>query len=218
VKKPPAGKRKLIPTSACGTFRYLGPRGLLSPSERVPLLNSHRIREVFGSYVVDVLQQTEDMRIASLCSLHNGTTVCRTLAVTCFLTPTPLPLRAADAAIRQGESIGETLSVHGFSTQKSDDFWCRLTAGPVFSQLTQADIRAGTDLAVRLYTLRAQAASETLDYAVIAEAYHPDHIPCEPAMAGHPVGLGPLYQRAFSTLQTALALPSLNPRERAQPG
>ena len=64
---------------------------------------------MFGSYVVDVLQQTKTHRIASLCSIHGERHICRTLAVTLFSHPVPPSLAAADQAIRAGASIGETL-------------------------------------------------------------------------------------------------------------
>ena len=72
-------------------------------------MNSERIKARFGSYQVQVLHQDATTRLASLCSRHDDTDICRTLAVTRFATPTPEALQQVDTLIRQGHSIGSTL-------------------------------------------------------------------------------------------------------------
>lgn len=169
-------------------------------------MNSNRIRELFGSYTVDVLQQSAEHRIASLCSIHDGRHVCRTLAVTLFMTPTPAVLADADRVIRSGESIGETFERMGIQTEKLDDHWCRWTAGDHFAALTDKEVSVGSDIGVRLYTLRAEVDGEACDYAVIAEAYHPAHIATDPTLkrcAGDDEPSG-LHRAAFEWLKSAL--------------
>ena len=143
--------------------------------ERQSALNSDRIRQVFGSYSVDVLQQQAHLRIASLCSHHGGRTICRTLAVTLFAESLPDALKDADRRIREGASIGETLRDLGFITQKTDTHWCSATAGAQFARLTQGEVSAGSLLVARLYKLVVDHNGERWEYATIAEAYHPAH-------------------------------------------
>ena len=50
-------------------------------------MNSEQIESRFGSYRVKVLLQDANSRLASLCSEHDGKDICRTLAVTRFITP-----------------------------------------------------------------------------------------------------------------------------------
>ena len=68
------------------------------------LVNSERIKARFGSYHVRVLHQDASTRLASLCSRHDDSDICRTLAVTRFASPIPATLAEADALIRQGDS------------------------------------------------------------------------------------------------------------------
>ena len=175
---------------------------------------------MFGSYVVDVLQQTDDHRVASLCSIHDGQHICRTLAVTLFGHPVPAPLQAADKAIRAGASIGETLQTMGVRTEKVDDHWCSWRSGTHFADLT-GEVPAGTELAVRLYTLRTHSDAGEYDYAVIAEAYHPDQIAVSDSMTAcrsndEPVGR---HREALMWLRSALSDPvELFSRSDAQQG
>ncbi len=193
----------MIATLACGTLRTLvAPR--TNPESPIRL-NSHRIREMFGSYVVDVLQQTNAHRIASLCSIHGDRHICRTLAVTLFMHPTPKALQAADQVIRAGASIGETLQSMGVQTEKVDDHWCSWHSGAHFAALT-GDVSVGTEVAVRLYTLRTHSDTGPHDYAVIAEAYHPEQIAVSDSMAAchsanEPVGK---HREALMWLRSAL--------------
>lgn len=138
-------------------------------------MNSDRIRQMFGSYSVDVLRQQEDLRIANLCSKHGTRTICRTLAVTLFAPTLPDALQRADQMIREGSSIGETLRQQGFVTHKADTHWCTVTAGEPFASITQQEVAAGSRLAARVYTLLVEHEGDCWEYATIAEAYHPEH-------------------------------------------
>jgi hypothetical protein len=139
-------------------------------------MNSHRIRKDFGSYEVRVITQTNNRRVANLCSVHNGVEICRTLAVTDFRLPVPPVLREAHEKIIAGASIGETLHAMGFKARKTNDVWCCVQSGERFSALTNHEVESGTNLAARLYTLEVSVNDDSLKYAVIAEAYHPQHI------------------------------------------
>lgn len=141
-------------------------------------LNSDQIKQKFGSYGVEVLAQTEAMRVANLYSEHDGERVCRTLAVTRFSEPTPSALEKADKLIRAGESIGLTLRSQGWSIEKKVAAQCAISPGSAFLALS-GNAPIGGALSVRVYSLTTTSGDIRADYAAIAEAYHPDHITLE---------------------------------------
>ena len=143
------------------------------------LLNSDQIMQKFGSYGVEVLSQSDGVRLANLYSQHDQLAICRTLAVTRFHEPTPSSLAEADSHIRQGESIGMTLREAGWSVDKHVATECLAPAGKYFESLTAGTVPRGTDITVRVYTLRTTQGEQSVDYAAIAEAYHPAHITSE---------------------------------------
>ena len=143
------------------------------------LLNSDQIMQKFGSYGVEVLSQSDGVRLANLYSQHDQLAICRTLAVTRFHEPTPSSLAEADSHIRQGESIGMTLKEAGWSVDKHVATECLAPAGKYFEALTAGTVPRGTDITVRVYTLRTTQGEQSVDYAAIAEAYHPAHITSE---------------------------------------
>jgi len=143
------------------------------------LLNSDQIMQKFGSYGVEVLTQSDGVRLANLYSQHDQLAICRTLAVTRFHEPTPSSLAEADSHIRQGESIGMTLKEAGWSVDKHVATECLAPAGKYFESLTAGTVPRGTEITVRVYTLRTTQGEQSVDYAAIAEAYHPAHITSE---------------------------------------
>lgn len=139
-------------------------------------MNSERIKARFGSYYVRVLQQDESRRLASLCSSHDDADVCRTLAVTCFATPTPSTLAKADALIRQGHSIGSTLKQAQQQISREMIAEASVPCGDAFAALTGHTVCAGDLLYLRLYRLDAgEQGGVLVPYATIAEAHHPEH-------------------------------------------
>jgi hypothetical protein len=142
----------------------------------VELLNSDRITARFGSYGVELLEQSQRHRIANL---HSGTIpehICRTLAVTVFHLPVHDALQEVDEAIRAGASLGATLRSAGWRVIRSDAAQATVSAGSAFERLSQWSCPAGTPLALQVYTLLAASNAQRLPYAAIAEAYHPDHV------------------------------------------
>ncbi len=148
-------------------------------TQETTLLNSDQIMQKFGSYGVEVLSQSDGVRLANLYSQHDQLAICRTLAVTRFHEPTPSSLAEADSHIRQGESIGMTLKEAGWSVDKHVATECLAPAGKYFEALTAGTVPRGTEITVRVYTLRTTQGQQSVDYAAIAEAYHPAHITSE---------------------------------------
>ena len=147
-------------------------------------MNSEHILARFGSYAVRVLHQDDSYRVASLCSIHDGADVCRTLAVTHFASPAPEALKEADALIRQGQSIGSTLKNAGLALSRTMLAEGITSCGAGFVRLAGEAVAAGDEVVVRLYELCAGTeASNQSVYATIAEAHHPQHVPSESKLA-----------------------------------
>ena len=140
-------------------------------------MNSEHILARFGSYAVRVLHQDDSYRVASLCSIHDGADVCRTLAVTHFASPAPEALKEADALIRQGHSIGSTLKDAGLALSRTMLAEGTASCGAGFARLAGEAVATGDEIVVRLYELCAGPdASIHPVYATIAEAHHPQHV------------------------------------------
>ena len=146
-------------------------------------MNSEDIKNRFGSYHVVVLTQDEAHRVASLCSEHNSAMVCRTLAVTYFCQPTPEAALPADQLIRQGHSIGSTLSEAGLVIQRQPLLEATTLSGEGFERLSAGTVKSGTGLLIRLYRLDIGIDTGSVrPYATIAEAHHPEHLSATSAL------------------------------------
>ena len=146
-------------------------------AEVTPSLNSDVIRERFGSYGVEVLSQNDELRVANLFSGEGNSKVSRTLAVTVFVLPRDSRLDASDQVIRAGGSIGASLRNAGFVVDKRVLLDTEVTTGSGFVALSNNTVGVRTQLKTRVYALYAVEGNEALPYAVIAEAYHPEHAP-----------------------------------------
>ena len=149
----------------------------LSWAEVTPTLNSDAIKATFGSYGVEVISQSESTRVANLYSVSGDTKICRTLAVTEFVLPMDPALTEAHRLIRAGGSIGATLRSAGFSINKKLLIKTETAAGDEFVSLTHGSVLKEAPLYTKVYALFAQQGSRQIPYAVIAEAYHPEHFP-----------------------------------------
>lgn len=209
------GQRYLLATHGCGKLRrhriwrgifYALLLTLLTSApghtEVESPLNSDLIRQRFGNYQVGVLRQSATSRVANLFSVTSGRNVCRTLAVTHFIEPVDVALSDADAKIRAGESIGATLRAQGFEVSKRLIIATQGKSGSKFTALA-ADVVPGTALEINVYVLQAHNVSGSADYAVIAEAYHPEHTPPKLAMdtdKNAKTGLASTAEQALSDL------------------
>lgn len=149
----------------------------LSWAEVTPTLNSDAIKATFGSYGVEVISQSEYTRVANLYSVSGDAKICRTLAVTEFVLPMDPSLKEAHRLIRAGGSIGATLRSAGFNINKKRLIKTETAAGDEFVRLTHGSVLKGAPLYTKVYALFAQQGSRQIPYAVIAEAYHPEHFP-----------------------------------------
>ena len=146
-------------------------------------MNSDKIRERFGHYGVELLEQNTTTRLASLYSLSGDQRITRTLALTRFELPTHNAVAEQDAQIRSGDSIGATLRQAGWTVVKNNTIDCQVTAGRRFALLGGATLSPEDPVLLRVYTLSVVKQDLALDYAIIAEAHHPEHTAVHAALS-----------------------------------
>ena len=173
-------------------------------AEVTPKLNSYAIKATFGSYGIEIISQSESTRVANLFSLSGDSKICRTLAVTEFVLPTDPALIKAHQVIRAGDSIGATLRAAGFTINKKLLIKTETAAGDEFVSLAQGSLLVGAPLYTKVYALFAQQENLQIPYAVIAEAYHPDHFPPEHKEFSEEPTLQKAADRALLTLRATI--------------
>jgi len=176
----------------------------LSWAEVTPTLNSDTIRSTFGSYGVEVISQSESTRVANLYSLNGDVKICRTLAVTEFVLPTDPALTEAHRLIRAGGSIGATQRSAGLTINKKLLIKTETAAGEEFVSLTDGSVLLGAPLYTKVYALFAQQDGRQIPYAVIAEAYHPEHFPPAHEEFSEQPSLQQAADRALMTLRATI--------------
>ena len=173
-------------------------------AEVTPTLNSDAIKATFGSYGVEVISQGESTRVANLYSLSGNAKICRTLAVTEFVLPMDPALIEAHRLIRAGGSIGATLRSAGFTINKKLLVNTGTAAGDEFVSLTHGSVLVGAPLYTKVYALLAQQGGLQVPYAVIAEAYHPEHFPPAHEEFSEEPSLQQAAERALSALYSTI--------------
>lgn len=139
-------------------------------------LNSERIEQRFGSYGIEVLSQSSDVRHSNLYSLHDGQKVCRTYAVVRFVGDIDPQLLAAHMAVLSGESIGATFKAGGWTVAKATLYIGRLRLDDTTPIAQVMQLEDTADIAVHVYRLVLEGGGESIDYATIVEAHHPDYL------------------------------------------
>jgi hypothetical protein len=145
-----------------------------SDSDSRALLNSERIAEQFGSYDIDVLEQSNVVRVSNLYSVHGGRRICRTFAVVSYPERVDTALSAEHNAILSGQSIGAVFTEHGWNVEKRHRYF-----GFVAATDRVRNLMGGIDaqaLAVHVYDLEVSRAGTSARYATIAEIHHPAYM------------------------------------------
>ena len=140
-----------------------------------PGLNSERIAQRYGSYGVELIEQSQDARLSCLYSRHGERHVCRTVAMVWFQQPVDPELTEADRLIRGGASIGATFQRLGWHVEKAniDIGEYRLKSPDMGSRM---DVAVPAALAMHIYLFRAERDGRRLNYATIVELHHPDYL------------------------------------------
>lgn len=132
------------------------------------LLNSQRIKLLFGNYAVELVLQEGNFRVSNLHSNH----VMRTCAMVNFSLPVPAWLKDTHDKIYLGSSIGQTIKEGGFNLTKEDAYF-GITKLPAFAKdKMQTD---ETSAAVHIYQLDVKhpETSESIHYCTITEVHSP---------------------------------------------
>lgn len=148
------------------------PAGGSAPARE--LLNSERIEATFGSYAIEVLEASPDLRVSSLQSLEASGAVCRTFAVVRYPDAIAPDVAAEHAAIVSGGSIGAVFTANGWTVTKTHLHYGPMPAGPRAAQLMV--IPPGTAVAAHVYLLEVVKDGRKFPYAAIAELHHPDYL------------------------------------------
>ena len=110
----------------------------------------------------------------------------------------------AHRLIRAGGSIGATLRSAGFTINKKLLIKTETAAGDEFVSLTHGSVLVGAPLYTKVYALLAQQGGLQVPYAVIAEAYHPEHFPPAHEEFSEEPSLQQAAERALSALYSTI--------------
>lgn len=140
------------------------------------LLNSERIEQRYGSYGVDILEQSNGLRRSNLYSVETGGRVCRTYAVVQFR-DVPTAIATAHREILDGASIGASFEAAGWSVVKQTIY-----IGNVYIDtedhgiLRLMHLAHAQELAMHVYRLDLEREGRRIHYATIVEVHHPDYL------------------------------------------
>ncbi len=147
-----------------------------TPATTAPLLNSERIEQTFGSYDIEVLQQTASERVSDLYSGMGDDRTTRTFAVVTYPATIDDAVATEHAAIVDGGSIGATFRDAGWTIDKIDRYIGSLPAADVPPAAFDRMNIEPTDLAMHVYRFDVSRDGETIEYATIVELHHPEYL------------------------------------------
>jgi hypothetical protein len=161
----------------------LSAAALSQPANR-EVLNSERIAARFGSYGIEVLEQTDGTRISNLYSGEGDEKICRTFAAVRYQPDMDPRVSAEHAAIVAGGSIGAVFVAAGWEVRKTHLRYSETRAPPRLASLM--GIPEGTPLATDIYALDVAKGGRVIEYATLVEIHHPDYLTREalPAIYG----------------------------------
>jgi len=143
-------------------------------------LNSERIAHAFGSYGVDVIQQSEGVRFASLYSGAGDDKVTRTLALVKFRDRGRPAFAREHAAVEAGQSLGAVFRSAGWTIEKHNIFIGELAVPEHYSVVSELmQIGLPEDLATHVYLFVISNDEGSFNYATIVELHHPDYLTAE---------------------------------------
>lgn len=149
-----------------------------APTENTrPLLNSERIKQKYGSYGIDVLEDDGAVRVSSLYSTHSGQKIARTLAVVVYPEVIPAQLQREHQTIAGGGSMGEVFTRNGWQVEKENLYLGEIQASPDFDEIysLMGQIEP-VNLAVHVYRLSVCRDGSCFHYATLNEVHHPDYL------------------------------------------
>ncbi|MEM1335375.1 MAG: hypothetical protein AAGG08_18150 [Actinomycetota bacterium] len=147
-----------------------------TPATSAPLLNSERIELTFGSYGIEVLNQSDSERISDLYSGMGDDRTTRTFAVVAYPSTIDDALADEHATIVGGGSIGSTFRDAGWTIDKIDTYVGELPAADVPARAFELMRIEPDDLAMHVYRFDVSRDGDPIEYATIVELHHPDYL------------------------------------------
>ncbi|AEV98832.1 hypothetical protein A4D02_09800 [Niastella koreensis] len=174
------------------------------------LLNSERIEKKFGSYGIDVLYNTAQLRVSNL---YDGKKITRTLAVVDYPETIDSSFAKEHQLIVAGGSIGNVFKSHGWIIEKKNIFLGELAPSADYKKLyaLMGNIPP-SKLSIWIYVFYIRKEGKSFPYATISEIYHPDYlslanIKCIANVAGTEL---PVTKAASAELKKVTKLAALN--------
>ncbi|MSQ98590.1 MAG: hypothetical protein EXR85_04750 [Xanthomonadales bacterium] len=167
----------VLAVSPCWSNNHDPAAKAVSTENARPLLNSERIKQKYGSYGIDVLQDDGKVRISSLYTTRGSQKTTRTLAVVVYPELIPVQIQQEHQAITAGGSIGEVFARKGWCVVKENLYFGEIKASLDFEEIYS--LMGGieeTNLAVHVYRLSVCRAGSCFAYATLSEVHHPDYL------------------------------------------
>ena len=141
------------------------------------VLNSERIKDRFGSYGVEIIEQNDEARRSSLYSTSNGKRTCRTYAVVKFSGSDAFDISDVHRKVVDGASIGSTLRSDGWEIRKETVYVGEVALPDMHHPIGELmHLQSATNLAVHAYHLHIEKGPTSLHYATIVETHHPEYL------------------------------------------
>ena len=147
------------------------------------------------------IEVVAEFGLVTLSSNKLGTTLMSGTGVGAGLGP---HLLRGGGGVEAGGSIGATLRAAGFTINKQLLIKTETAAGDQFVSLAQGSLLVGAPLYTKVYALFAQQKNLQIPYAVIAEAYHPEHFPPNHKEFSEEPTLQKAADRALATLRATI--------------
>lgn len=142
-----------------------------------PLGNSERIRSKFGSYGIEILENSPGIRVSSLYSTQDGVRINRTFAVVAYPEIIDASFQKEHEAIINGQSIGILFRQNGWTINKQHLYFSEIDVPS--GHFVNASGPAGNDVtrsAIHVYSLLVKKGRDESRYASIAEVHHPEYL------------------------------------------
>jgi hypothetical protein len=151
--------------------------GILGCAAETSSLNSERIARKFGNYGLEVIENTDNIRVSNLYSRDANGRICRTFAVVGISREIDPSFAGEHAQILEGASIGAVFKRNGWYIEKRHQYIGEMTIGKQATRLSRVmRLKPPTTVAVHNYMLTVSKDGSAFDYAIITEVHHPDYL------------------------------------------
>jgi hypothetical protein len=140
-------------------------------------LNSDRIEQQFGNYGVEIIEQSPVLRRANLYSDDGTERICRTYAVVKFLEVDSARIAVPHRLVLAGGSIGATFREAGWQIHKETTYIGAVSTADLQQPVIELmRIKTPASIGVHVYRLALISEQDSIHYATILEAHHPEYL------------------------------------------